>query len=427
MHSRKISVVGLGYVGLQVAVEFGKLSKTYAFDINQKRLKELSEGYDRTKEVSPSDLQNSDLFFTNNISDLRNANFHIVAVPTPVNDEKKPDLTLLKLASKSIGKIIKEGDIVVFESTVYPGVTEEVCLPILEDLSGLKSKEDFWVGYSPERINPSDKEHVFSNIKKIVSGQDKYSLEIIAEVYESAIHAGVFKADNILTAEAAKVIENTQRDINIALMNELSIIFHKMNIETKSVLEAAMTKWNFLDFKPGLVGGHCIGIDPYYLTHKSQQLGYEPKVVLSGREVNDSMSKYIAEQVKSNLQSRKIENHKSLVTILGATFKEDCTDIRNSKIFDIIKYLNDFGIETQLYDPLANQEEVESEYKVKMVSFDKIKPADVLILGVCHKEFLSFNSDVFKKLLKDNSFIIDVSAKLESSQLPSNVKEVWRL
>lgn len=427
MHSRKISVIGIGYVGLQVAVAFGKKSNTVAFDINQKRLQELSDGYDRTKDVDVADLLDSNLLFTSDINDLVNADFHIVTVPTPVNLNNEPDLTLIKMASESIGKILKPGDIVVYESTVYPGVTEEICVPILESKSGMKSIQEFSVGYSPERINPSDDEHTFSNTTKVVSGQNRETLEIIASVYESVIDAEVYKANSIKIAEAAKVIENTQRDINIALMNELSMIFKKMDIDTNSVLEAAMTKWNFVGYKPGLVGGHCIGIDPYYLTHKAKELGYKPEVILSGRKINDQMATFVAEELIHKLKDKSINTDESLITILGVTYKHNCNDIRNSKVFDLIRYLEKSGATLQIYDPLADHEEVQNEYQVNLTSFSELKPADVLVLAVAHEKFLEFSVDDYLQLMKKNSFVVDIPGMISIEKFSGEMVDIWRL
>ena len=342
-HQRKISVVGLGYVGLPVAVAFGKSEQTIGFDINEERLAELRNGHDRTNEVTDQDLAATQILFTSKTAELAQADFHIVAVPTPVDDAHQPDLTPVLKASETVAKALKKGDIVVYESTVYPGVTEEICVPILELISGLVCGVDFTVGYSPERINPGDKEHTFTKIKKVVSGQDQATLDIVADVYGSVVTAGVYKAATIKVAEAAKVIENTQRDLNIALMNELALIFDRMGIDTLDVLEAAGTKWNFLKFKPGLVGGHCIGVDPYYLTHKAEKLGYIPQVILSGRRINDGMGAYIAQQTIKQMIHAGHPIAGSTVTVLGLTFKENCPDLRNSRVIDIIRELQDFG------------------------------------------------------------------------------------
>ena len=357
MFSRKISVVGLGYVGLPVAVAFGKHGPVIGFDINENRLEELRAGQDRTNEVSATELGDTQIEFTSKPEVLAQADFHIVAVPTPIDDAHQPDLTPVVKASESVGTALKKGDIVVYESTVYPGVTEDICVPILERVSGLKCGPDFTVGYSPERINPGDKEHTFTKIKKVVSGQDAATLEIVADVYSSVVTAGVYKAASIKVAEAAKVIENTQRDLNIALMNELALIFDRMGIDTLDVLEAAGTKWNFLKFKPGLVGGHCIGVDPYYLTHKAEKLGYIPQVILAGRRINDSMGAFIAQQTIKQMIHAGHAIAGAVVTLLGLTFKENCPDLRNSRVIDIIRELEEFDVQVQVFDPVASSAE----------------------------------------------------------------------
>jgi len=336
---RIISVIGLGYVGLPVAVAFGKKNRTIGFDVNAERIRELQEGHDRTGEVTSEELAETDLLFTDSIDELRKADFHIIAVPTPVDDAKRPDLSILLKASETVAKALKKGDIVVYESTVYPGATEEDCVPVLERVSGLTFGSDFTVGYSPERINPGDKEHTFTRIMKVVSGSDTATLDVVASVYESVVTAGVHRAASIKVAEAAKVIENTQRDLNIALMNELALIFDRLGIDTLDVLEAAGTKWNFLPFRPGLVGGHCIGVDPYYLTHKAEKIGYIPQVILAGRRINDGVGKFIAQRTIREMIRAGQNILGATVTVLGLTFKEDCPDIRNSKVIDIIREL----------------------------------------------------------------------------------------
>jgi len=361
-HKRKISVVGLGYVGLPVAVEFGKAERVIGFDINPRRIAELQRGLDHTNEVAPADLKKADVLYTCDPADLKAADFHIVAVPTPVDEAKRPDLTPVIKASETVGRQLKKGDIVVYESTVYPGATEEDCVPVLERESGLKCGADFFVGYSPERINPGDKQHTFKTITKVVSGQTPEILEIVAEVYASVVTAGVHKAASIKVAEAAKVIENTQRDLNIALMNELALIFHKMGIDTRDVLAAAGTKWNFLPFEPGLVGGHCIGVDPYYLTHKAAIMGYMPQVILSGRRINDGMGEYIAaETVKAMIHDGKSVKG-CVVTVLGLTFKENVPDLRNTRVIDIVHALRDYAVEVQVHDPMVDPDEAHEEY-----------------------------------------------------------------
>ena len=381
--NRKISVIGLGYVGLPVAVAFGKKNRTIGFDVNAERIRELQEGHDRTGEVSSEELAKTDLAFTNSIDELRKADFHIIAVPTPVDDAKRPDLSILLKASETVAKALKKGDIVVYESTVYPGATEEDCVPVLERVSGLTFGSDFTVGYSPERINPGDKEHTFTKIMKVVSGSDSATLEIVASVYESVVTAGVHRAASIKVAEAAKVIENTQRDLNIALMNELALIFDRLGIDTLDVLEAAGTKWNFLPFRPGLVGGHCIGVDPYYLTHKAEKIGYIPQVILAGRRINDDVGKFIAQRTIREMIHAGQNILGATVTVLGLTFKENCPDIRNSKVIDIIRELQDYGINVQVHDPLADPLEVEHEYGLKMVPFEELQPSSGGCSGGC--------------------------------------------
>jgi UDP-N-acetyl-D-galactosamine dehydrogenase len=419
---RNISVIGLGYVGLPVAVAFGKKRKVIGFDINQKRINELKSGVEKTNEIDLSELKKVDIFFTSNKSELSRADFHIVTVPTPINDSKEPDLTPLILASKTIGEILKKGDIVVYESTVYPGVTEDECLPILEDTSGLKSNADFFVGYSPERINPGDKKHKFETIKKVVSAQNENTLEIIADVYASVVDAGIFKATSIKVAEAAKVIENTQRDLNIALMNELAILSKYMNIDTNDILETAGTKWNFLPFKPGLVGGHCIGVDPYYLTYKSTELGYSPKVILSGREINDGMGKFIADSLIDSLKKRNKITRNTVITILGVTFKENISDIRNTKVIDIFKELGNQPLTIQIYDPYADNQEAQEQHGIDLIELNDLKKADALVLAVPHKEFIDGGWKFINKLMgPDGGIVYDVKCVLDKNDIPKNI------
>lgn len=422
-----VSVVGLGYVGLPVAVAFGKTRKTVGFDINPKRIEELKAGHDRTGEVTPEDLKTADILFTDKIEELRLADFHIVAVPTPVDDANQPDLTPMLKASETVGKALKKGDIVVYESTVYPGVTEDECVPILERVSGLSCGSDFKVGYSPERINPGDKEHTFAKIKKVVSGQDAETLEVVASVYESVVTAGVYRASSIKVAEAAKVIENTQRDLNIALMNELAIIFDRMGIDTNDVLEAAGTKWNFLKFKPGLVGGHCIGVDPYYLTHKAEKIGYIPQVILAGRRINDGMGMFIAQRTVKEMIRAGHGIHGCTVTVLGLTFKEDCPDLRNSKVIDIIRELQDYGINVQVTDPLADPTEADHEYNVKLVSMCELKPATAVIAAVAHKPFRELSVPQLTGLMNNKPILADVKGIYERDALEASGVRVWRL
>ncbi len=424
---RVVSVVGLGYVGLPVAVAFGKIDRTVGFDINSKRIEELKAGHDRTGEVTSEDLKAADILFTDKIDELRLADFHIVAVPTPVDEANQPDLTPMLKASKTVGGALKIGDIVVYESTVYPGVTEDECVPILEKVSGLKCGSDFKVGYSPERINPGDKEHSFTKIKKVVSGQDAETLETVASVYESVVTAGVHRAASIKVAEAAKVIENTQRDLNIALMNELAIIFDKMGIDTNDVLEAAGTKWNFLKFKPGLVGGHCIGVDPYYLTHKAEKIGYIPQVILAGRRINDGMGKFIAQRTVKEMIRAGHDIHGCTVTVLGLTFKEDCPDLRNSKVIDIIREFQDYGINVQVHDPLADYEEARHEYGVSLVPIENLKPASAVVMAVAHKAFRQLSVENLTGFLKENPVIVDVKGIYVPETLKKAGIRLWRL
>jgi len=427
MHNRKISVVGLGYVGLPVAVEFGKNQQVIGFDINSVRIEELKKGIERTNEVDTEDLAKANVLYTCSAEDLKKADFHIIAVPTPVNKAKQPDLRPVIKASRTVGKQLKKGDIVVYESTVYPGATEEDCIPVLEQESGLTWGVDFNVGYSPERINPGDRVHTLKTITKVVSGDTPETLETVAAVYESVVAAGVHKAASIKVAEAAKVIENTQRDLNISLMNELALIFNKMDIDTRDVLAAASTKWNFLPFDPGLVGGHCIGVDPYYLTYKSTTLGYTPQVILSGRCINDSMGSFIAAQtVKELIKAEKCVRG-SVVTILGFTFKENVPDIRNTRVIDIYKELLTYGIHVQVFDPLSDPNEIMEEYGVKLSAEDELKPAHAVLLAVPHDYFLAKDWSYLTGLLHDETGIVmDIKAKLERKEVPKGIK-LWRL
>jgi UDP-N-acetyl-D-galactosamine dehydrogenase len=427
-HNRKISVIGLGYVGLPVAVAFGKKARTVGMDINSARIAELRAGNDRTGEVTSEDLRSADILYTHSAEDLRQADFHIVAVPTPVDEANQPDLSPMIGASKTVAKALKKGDIVVYESTVYPGVTEEECVPILEQLSGLKCGPDFTVGYSPERINPGDKQHTFTKIRKVVSGQDARTLDIVAGVYESVVEAGVFRAASIKVAEAAKVIENTQRDLNIALMNELAIIFDHMNIDTNEVLDAAGTKWNFLKFRPGLVGGHCIGVDPYYLTHKAEKLGYIPQVILGGRRINDGMGKFVAQRTIKEMIRAGHNVVDSTITVLGLTFKEDCPDLRNSKVIDIIRELKDFGVNLQVHDPTANAEEAKHEYGVTLeTSLKQLKPASAVVLAVAHKEYTDLSMDQLKSMMNSHPVLIDVKSVFRPQDTAAAGIRHWRL
>ncbi len=425
--SRRIAVIGLGYVGLPVAVAFGKVDRVIGFDINQQRIARLKAGEDITGEVSAEELAETRIDYSADPADLKRADFFIVAVPTPVDDAKIPDLSPVIKASITVGRALKKGDIVVYESTVYPGATEEDCVPVLERESGLKCGVDFTVGYSPERINPGDKEHTFTKIRKVVSGQDAATLDVVADVYGSVVTAGVYRASSIKVAEAAKVIENTQRDLNIALVNELSIIFHRMGIDTVDVLEAAGTKWNFLPFRPGLVGGHCIGVDPYYLTHKSQRLGYFPQVILAGRRINDSMGEFVAgEAVKEMLKAgRPIKGAR--VAVLGLTFKENCPDLRNSRVIDIITELRTYGIEPLVHDAIADAEEAKHEYGVDLVSFEQLNQLDHLIIAVAHKQYRALTPAQIKAMLVPGARISDIKATLDRQAFAAEGLHIWRL
>ena len=427
MNKITVSVVGLGYVGLPVAVAFGKTRRTVGFDINKKRIEELKAGNDRTNEVNSSDLKVANILFTSEIADLKTANFHIVAVPTPVDNANQPDMSLVLRASETVGRALKKGDIVVYESTVYPGATEEECGPVLEKASGLKCGVDFKIGYSPERINPGDKEHAFTKITKIVSGQDAESLEIVAQVYGSVLTAGVHRAATIKVAEAAKVIENTQRDINIALMNELAIIFDRLGIDTQAVLEAAGTKWNFLKFKPGLVGGHCIGVDPYYLTHKAETVGYIPQVILAGRRINDSMGKFIAQRTIKEMIRVGHPIKDCTITVLGLTFKENCPDLRNSKVVDIIRELQDYNVNVQVCDPEADPTESMHEYGITLTPLAELKPASAVVLAVAHHSFCKMSTSELLKMMNKNPVLIDVKSVFNLEVIKNSGISVWRL
>ncbi len=405
----KIAVIGLGYVGLPLAVEFGKKYQTVGFDMKKERIAELRKGKDSTLEVDDTELQEATkLSFTAEPEDLSTCNFFIIAVPTPIDAAKRPDLTYLESASHTVGNLLKEGDTVVYESTVYPGATEEVCVPILEDLSGLKLNEDFYCGYSPERINPGDREHRLPNIVKITSGSTAEAAEYIDGIYKSIITAGTFRASSIKVAEAAKVIENTQRDVNIALINELSLIFNKLTINTSEVLAAAGTKWNFLNFHPGLVGGHCIGVDPYYLTHKAQEVGYHPNMILAGRRLNDNMGHYIGSRVIKLMINKSIDVSKAKVLIMGLTFKENCPDLRNTKVVDIVDELEEYGIEVVVYDPWVDSDEAQAEYGIKVASALEEQAYDGVVLAVAHNQFVSMPIESIRKLCHEKHIIFDV-------------------
>lgn len=424
-----LSLVGLGYVGMPIAVEFAKRGvKVIGFDLNEAKIETYKSGIDPTNEVGDDVIKNTTIEFTANEEDLKRAKFHIVAVPTPVNSDHTPDLTPIEGASKILGRNLIKGSIVVFESTVYPGVTEEICAPILEHESGLKCGVDFKIGYSPERINPGDKINRLSTIKKIVSGMDKDTLDTVAKVYQIVVDAGVYRAESIKVAEAAKVIENSQRDINIAFMNELSIIFNKMGIDTKSVLEAAGTKWNFLKFYPGLVGGHCIGVDPYYLTYKAEELGYHSQIILSGRRINDDMGKYVAENVVKNLIAADKSVKYAKVAILGFTFKENCPDTRNTKIIDIVKELNEYGIYPMITDPTADAVEAKRLYNVDFVTMDSIIDMDAVVLAVAHTEFASLSiSQIDHFFGEGKKVLLDLKGMLDRKEFESAGYSYWRL
>jgi UDP-N-acetyl-D-glucosamine/UDP-N-acetyl-D-galactosamine dehydrogenase len=423
---RKIAVIGLGYVGLPVAVAFARAGfSVIGYDLDRGRIDELSEGRDRTREIEPAEIRAANLRLTAEPADLRKANFFIITVPTPIDAACVPDLSMLLAASRTVGKVLTKGDIVVYESTVYPGATEEDCVPVLETASGLKAGVDFTVGFSPERINPGDREHRFETISKVVSGQDARTLDIIAETYGAVVCAGIHRAPSIKVAEAAKVIENTQRDLNIALINELSLIFGRMQIDTEDVLAAAATKWNFLRFTPGLVGGHCIGVDPYYLTYKAERLGYHPEVVLAGRRVNDSMGHHVARECVRRVMRLGRANPR--VTILGLTFKENVGDIRNSKVVDIAAELASFGIAVQIFDPAARADEVSREYGLVLSGEDSLEPADAAILAVAHRQFVAGGWTLIRKILRDGSgVVLDIKGVLDRHERPEGI-ELWRM
>ena len=420
-----ISLIGLGYVGMPIAVSFAKKVEVIGFDINEEKINQYLNGIDPTKEVGDKAIRETSVMFTSRKNDLKRANFHIVAVPTPLVDNNHPNLKPLISASKTVGSILKTGDYVVFESTVYPGVTEEVCIPILEDESGLICGKDFKVGYSPERINPGDKINTLETIVKVVSGCDKIALDYIAKVYELVVGAGVHKASSIKVAEAAKVIENSQRDINIAFMNELSKIFNLLEINTNEVLEAASTKWNFLPFTPGLVGGHCIGIDPYYLTYKAQEVGYHPEIILSGRKINDGMGKYVVENAIKMMVKAHINLRSPKIAVLGLTFKEDTPDIRNSRVIDIVNEFKEYDIDVSVCDPQADSNEVMQEYGFNLTSFENLKNLDVIILAVAHQEYKDMNIKDFQKLYRnDSKILLDVKGILRTNK---DLFDYWSL
>jgi len=420
---RSISVIGLGYVGLPLAVAFAKHTRVVGFDTNGQHIINLNNGFDKHGVVMQAEeLKQKKLLFTANPSDLGKASFHIIAVPTPINASREPDLEMVFSATRAVAENLKKDDIIVYESTVYPGLTEEECVPILEQVSGLKCGRDFFVGYSPERINPGDQQHTLENTVKIVSAQDEETLDLIAETYGAIVKAGTHRVQSIKIAEAAKVIENTQRDINIALMNELSLIFERLQIDTSDVLEAAGTKWNFLKFQPGLVGGHCIGVDPYYLTHKAIQAGYSPRVILSGRSINDAMGLYVARMIVKQMIKTGMVVKNSCVTILGFTFKENISDIRNTRVIDIVKELQSFDVNVQVYDPLADKVEVYKEHQLNLCTRDELVKSDAVILAVPHMEFVDGGWDLISGLLRGNQGIVfDVKSLLPRNSKPDNI------
>jgi len=428
LDNKTVAVLGLGYVGLPLAVEFGKHLDTIGYDLSEAKLAHYRRCQDPTGSVDESDMRAATkLRYTDSPRDLAVADFIVVAVPTPVDDAHQPDFSPLNSACETIAPHMKKGAIVVFESTVYPGATEEVCIPVLEKGSGMRWKQDFHVGYSPERINPGDKEHTLITIKKVVSGDDAATLEAVAQLYELVVKAGVCRTSSIKAAEAAKVIENTQRDLNIALMNELAIIFHKLGIDTLEVLEAAGTKWNFLPFRPGLVGGHCIGVDPYYLTQKAERIGYRPEVILAGRRINDSMGKYVAEQaIKQIIQAGHSVNGSDVI-VMGLTFKEDCPDSRNTRVIDVINELKSYGVKVWIHDPVADVEEARHEYGIELHAWETLPKAKAIIAAVAHKEFLGRKTDEYLKKLEKGGCFIDVKSRFDVKAFTSAGVHVWRL
>jgi UDP-N-acetyl-D-galactosamine dehydrogenase len=425
--SEKIAVIGLGYVGLPVALAFArKFPRTVGFDIHAEKVKELLAGYDRNHEQPAASLQSTSLEMTSDPDDLKACTFFVVAVPTPVDRNNVPDLSPVERATVTVGKVLSKGAVVVYESTVYPGVTEEVCGPILERTSGLKRGQDFFLGYSPERINPGDKEHTLEKIVKVVSGEDSATLDRVAAAYGAIVDAGVHRAPSIKAAEAAKVIENTQRDLNIALMNELAIIFDRMGIRTADVLAAASTKWNFLPFRPGLVGGHCIGVDPYYLTTKAQQLGYQPEVILAGRRINNNMGAFVGQRLVKLLIDADITVKKARVAVLGLTFKEDCNDIRNSKVPDILRELSQFGIEAQVHDPVADPKEALHEYGVTLTAIEDLTELDAVVLAVAHKWYLAPGRPSLFSMVRDRGVLVDVKSVLDPARAGGRIR-YWSL
>jgi UDP-N-acetyl-D-galactosamine dehydrogenase len=417
LKNTKIAIIGLGYVGLPLAVEFGKKREVVGFDINQIRISELNSGVDSTLECSKEELKDAEhLSYSCSLEDLKECSVYIVTVPTPINEHKQPDLTPLIKASETIGKVLKKGDIVIYESTVYPGATEDDCVPVLERVSGLIFNKDFFAGYSPERINPGDKEHRVTNIKKVTAGSTPEVADIVDALYNEIITVGTHKASSIKVAEAAKVIENTQRDVNIALINELAIIFNKLGIDTEAVLEAAGTKWNFLPFRPGLVGGHCIGVDPYYLTHKAQSIGYQPEIILSGRRLNDGMGEYVVSQLIKAMITKRIHVQGSRILIMGLTFKENCPDLRNTRVVDIVKELKEYGIEVDVYDPWVDAKEAEHEYGISPVSKPEKGAYDAMVLAVSHNEFKEMGAANIRSLGKADHVLYDLKYLLTAEE-----------
>jgi len=418
--TKKIAIIGLGYVGLPLAVEFGKKRTAIGFDINQERIAQLIDGVDFTLETEPEELaEASGLSFTAEVSNIADCSIFIVTVPTPIDDHKRPDLTPLIKASETVGGVLKKGDIVIYESTVYPGATEEDCVPVLERVSGLKFNQDFFCGYSPERINPGDKEHRLPTIRKVTSGSTPEIADEVDALYADIITAGTFKAASIKVAEAAKVIENTQRDLNIALVNELAIIFNKMEIDTLSVLEAAGTKWNFLPFRPGLVGGHCIGVDPYYLTHKAEAIGYHPHVILAGRRINDGMGSYVAGEMVKAMMKRRIQVNGAKVLVLGLTFKENCPDLRNTRVVDVIAELEDYGVDVDVYDPWAAAAEAQEEYGIDIIDAPQAGSYDAVLAAVAHREFAEMDAEALQKLVRKDAVFYDLK-----NVLPEGIADI---
>jgi len=414
----KLAVIGLGYVGLPLAVEFGKKMDVLGFDINQHRVDELKSGRDGTLEVSEAELAEANrLSYSSNVDDLVSANVYIVTVPTPIDKNKNPDLTPLINASRMLGKVVRKGDVVIYESTVYPGATEEDCIPLIEEVSGLAFNKDFYAGYSPERINPGDKEHRVTTIKKVTSGSTPEAADFVDALYQEVIVAGTHKASSIKVAEAAKVIENTQRDVNIALINELSLIFNRLHIDTEEVLIAAGTKWNFLPFRPGLVGGHCIGVDPYYLTHKAQEIGYNPEMILAGRRLNDHMGSYVVSEIIKLMLRKRIHINEANVLIMGLTFKENCPDLRNTRVVDMIKEFADYGANVDVYDPWVDKEEAYEEYAINPIAPPESGKYDAIVLAVSHQQFVEMGAEAIHKLGKENHVLFDIKYILKANEV----------